>query len=349
MNVRRSVAATVLSLSLLSLAACGEDAAGLEGVKISATAGKAPTITYPDDFAPEKVEIEVLKEGKGPKADEETAVKAHVWISNSVDDKVVFNTYDEGQEALELIVGDVLPGISKGLEGQQEGAVVAVTGPASELFTEYGYPEWGIGNGDAVVVRTELLEVYDEKGTADVVKRQKDAQEAAEKAQKDAEAAQKKAAGAKEKAQESALKSATGTKVKPAAWAPKVTFGGEVPKISFAGTPKPTDKLLVTETIVGKGKKVAVGDAVVVKYVGQVHGADQPFDSSYSRGADEVLPFTAGAGEMIQGFDTAVQGKRVGSRLIVQIPPALGYGEAGQGDIKGTDTMVFVIDIVGAA
>lgn len=349
MNVRRSVAATVLSLSLLSLAACGEDAAGLEAVKISATAGKAPTISYGDDFAPEKDEVKVLKPGKGAKAGKKTAVKAHVWISNSVDDKVVFNTYEEGMEALEIVVEDVMPGIRKGLEGQQKGAVVAVAGPASELFSEYGYPEWGIGNGDAVVIRTELLEVYDEKGTAEIVKAQKDAQEAAEKQQKEAEEAQKKAAAAKEKAEKSAIKSATGVKVSPAGWAPKVRFGGEVPTISFAGTPKPTGKLQVTQSIKGKGKKIKTGDAVVVKYVGQVHGGKEPFDSSYSRGADEVLSFTAGAGEMIDGFDQAVQGQRVGTRLIVQIPPSLGYGEAGQGDIKGTDTMVFVIDIVGAA
>jgi peptidylprolyl isomerase len=30
------------------------------------------------------------------------------------------------------------------------------------------------------------------------------------------------------------------------------------------------------------------------------------------------------------------------------IPPKDGYGDAGSGEIKGTDTMVFAVDILGA-
>lgn len=356
MNVRRSVAAVAMSLSLLSLAACGEEQLGLEAVKISSEAGKEPKATFEDGFDPQEVEVKVLTKGKGPKITEDDAVTAHLWISNSADKKVPLNTYAEGEQPLDLLLKDLMPGIKKGLVGQQEGAVVAVTGPAGELFSEYGYPEWGIGNGDAVVIRTEIVKKMTAEETAKLKKDQADAEKAAAEQQKQAQEAQaeaeKKAAEAapkKEKAKASALPAAKGKTVKPAAWAPKVTFPGKdgVPTIDFTGTPKPDGKLQVTQLIKGEGKKIALGDAVVVKYVGQVHGGKEPFDSSYSRG--DVLDFTTGAKEMIDGFDTAVQGQRVGSRLIIQIPPSLGYGEQGRDQIKGTDTMVFVVDIVGAA
>ncbi len=41
----------------------------------------------------------------------------------------------------------------------------------------------------------------------------------------------------------------------------------------------------------------------------------------------------------------------VGSRVILEIPPADGYGEQGneQAGIKGTDTLFFVVDILKAS
>ena len=40
----------------------------------------------------------------------------------------------------------------------------------------------------------------------------------------------------------------------------------------------------------------------------------------------------------------------MGSRVLLVVPPADGYGKAGnpQAKIKGTDTLVFVVDLLGA-
>ena len=48
---------------------------------------------------------------------------------------------------------------------------------------------------------------------------------------------------------------------------------------------------------------------------------------------------------------SALQGQKVGSRVLLVIPPADGYGEQGneQAGIKGTDTLFFVVDILGAS
>ena len=333
-----------MSLGLLSVAACGSDSgAGLDVVDISADAGKAPKVEYGDDFGPDDVEVKVLTEGDGETVGNDDAAQVHVWIGNSTDDSVVFDTYAEDQSALDLVVDDVMPGLKKAVVDQKAGSVVAVAGKGSQLFSEHGYPEWGIGNADPVVIRAEIVKKYSADEKKKIQDEQKNAQEQAEKAQKEAQAAE----GKKEKVLAEALPKATGKAVKKAAWAPKVDYTKDVPAIDFSGTPKPSGKLQVTELIKGKGKAVKSGDAVAVKYVGQVHGSKKPFDSSYSRNQD--LVFTANGQEMIKGFEQAIVGKTVGTRLIVQIPPALGYGDKGiEGTIKGTDTIVFAIDIVGA-
>jgi peptidylprolyl isomerase len=53
---------------------------------------------------------------------------------------------------------------------------------------------------------------------------------------------------------------------------------------------------------------------------------------------------------VVKGWDEGLLGKRIGSRVLLSIPPSLGYGAAGdsQAGIKGTDTIVFVLDLVAA-
>jgi peptidylprolyl isomerase len=51
---------------------------------------------------------------------------------------------------------------------------------------------------------------------------------------------------------------------------------------------------------------------------------------------------------VISGWDQGLIGKTVGSRLLLSIPPEKGYGKNGnpRAGIKGTDTLVFVVDIL---
>jgi peptidylprolyl isomerase len=53
---------------------------------------------------------------------------------------------------------------------------------------------------------------------------------------------------------------------------------------------------------------------------------------------------------VIPGWDTGLVGQTVGSRVMLSIPPADGYGKTGasQAGITGTDTLVFVVDIIDA-
>ena len=144
----------------------------------------------------------------------------------------------------------------------------------------------------------------------------------------------------------------TGPQGKPQpspAWAPKlVTKGDAVTSLNFAKTPKPDGKLRSAVLIQGTGATVKKGQTITVNYLGQVYDAKKPFDESYSK---TPATFGIGNGQVIPGWDKTLVGQKVGSRVILAIPPKDGYGKKGQpsAGIKGTDTLYFVVDILGAA
>lgn len=140
-----------------------------------------------------------------------------------------------------------------------------------------------------------------------------------------------------------------GTEQTPAAWAPAlVEEDGLITGFDFTDTPKPTGKLQVTNLIEGDGAVVEEGQTIYVNYLGQVYKAKAPFDDSYSRGVP--AGFAIGVGQVVKGWDEALVGQTVGSRVVMAIPPKLGYGAEGNADagIKGTDTLFFVVDILAA-
>lgn len=121
-------------------------------------------------------------------------------------------------------------------------------------------------------------------------------------------------------------------------------FGGD-PTIEFPQTDAPTG-LTALEVVEGDGPVVRKGDTVTVNYHGVVWGGTKPFDSSFDR--HEPASFGIGVGQVIKGWDQTVVGHNVGSRLLISIPPEYGYGSRGipQAGIGGTDTLVFVVDII---
>ena len=54
---------------------------------------------------------------------------------------------------------------------------------------------------------------------------------------------------------------------------------------------------------------------------------------------------------MIAGWDEGLVGKTVGSQVLLVVPPDKGYGTSGNesAGITGTDTLVFVVDILDAS
>jgi peptidylprolyl isomerase len=135
------------------------------------------------------------------------------------------------------------------------------------------------------------------------------------------------------------------------------TGGGALPTVSAGTSGKPTisipktappTTLSATTLIEGTGPATLTGDELVVQYVGQIWATGKEFDSSWSRGIP--AGFTIGVGDLIPAWDKDLVGVKVGSRVLLVVPPADGYGSAGQSSagISATDTLVFVVDILGA-
>jgi peptidylprolyl isomerase len=120
---------------------------------------------------------------------------------------------------------------------------------------------------------------------------------------------------------------------------------GDKPTVTFPKAEAPTklEKKVVSE---GSGPAVAKGDLLVADYFGEVWNGKAAFDNSYDRG--QPVGFTIGAGKVIQGWDDALVGVKAGSRVLLGIPPKEGYGCTGNTNagIKGTDAIVFVVDVV---
>ena len=140
-----------------------------------------------------------------------------------------------------------------------------------------------------------------------------------------------------------------GTDKEAPSWTPKIVEDKGVPSsLDFTDTPEPAPRLRIASLVQGDGATVEKGQTIVVNYLGQVYDGEAPFDSSYARG--EPTSFQIGVGAVVKGWDQSLVGRAVGSRLMLSIPPDLGYGKEGNKDagIKGTDTLYFVVDILAA-
>ncbi|WP_406328710.1 FKBP-type peptidyl-prolyl cis-trans isomerase [Streptomyces sp. NBC_00203] len=128
---------------------------------------------------------------------------------------------------------------------------------------------------------------------------------------------------------------------------PAITAGtkfDEKPTVA-KGTGDPSKNLAVRTAIAGGGRTVAENDYIQANYLGQIWDTAKVFDNSYDRKTPLVIQLAQGG--IIDGWRYGLVGKKVGSRVEMAVPPTWGYGTSGntQAGIKGTDTLVFVVDI----
>ena len=116
------------------------------------------------------------------------------------------------------------------------------------------------------------------------------------------------------------------------------------PEIDFPDGPPPSE-LQITDLTEGEGTEATAGSTVSVHYVGVAHSTGEQFDASYDRGSP--LQFRLGVGQVISGWDTGVQGMKVGGRRKLVIPPHLAYGDRGAGGvIQPGESLIFVVDLL---
>ncbi|MCX4760772.1 FKBP-type peptidyl-prolyl cis-trans isomerase [Streptomyces sp. NBC_01275] len=128
---------------------------------------------------------------------------------------------------------------------------------------------------------------------------------------------------------------------------PAITAGvkfDEKPTVA-KGSGDPSSQLAVKTVIAGGGKVVAEGDYIQANYLGQIWDTAKVFDNSYDRKTPLVIQLAEGS--IIDGWRYALTGKKTDSRVEFSVPPTWGYGKEGnsQAGIKGTDTLVFVVDV----
>lgn len=93
----------------------------------------------------------------------------------------------------------------------------------------------------------------------------------------------------------------------------------------------------------GDGERVKNGDVVKVHYVGKLTD-ETVFDSSIEKG--KPFQFTVGNGQVIAGWEEGVALMNAGDRMILTVPPHLGYGQRKVGKIPANSTLIFEIELL---
>jgi FKBP-type peptidyl-prolyl cis-trans isomerase len=101
-----------------------------------------------------------------------------------------------------------------------------------------------------------------------------------------------------------------------------------------------SDGLYYIETLKGTGERASYGRTISVNYEGRFLN-DTVFDSS--KGVP--FEFTVGYGQVITGWDEAVQLMRDGGKARLIVPSTIAYGNYGSGIIPPFTTLIFDIEI----
>lgn len=107
------------------------------------------------------------------------------------------------------------------------------------------------------------------------------------------------------------------------------------------------DELVVDVLKQGDGPEVQAGSYVTIHYRGISWSDGEEFDSSW--GPDNTgTPAQFELQQLISGWQEGLEGQRVGSQVIMSVPPELAYGES-EGHELADETLVFVVDILHSA
>jgi len=111
-------------------------------------------------------------------------------------------------------------------------------------------------------------------------------------------------------------------------------------------------EFIVRTVVAGDGATAEPGGTMSVHYTGWLYDPNAEnsrgakFDSSVDRGVPFQFPL--GAGRVISGWDQGVAGMKIGEKRELIIPPSMGYGDRGAGNlIPPGATLLFEVELLG--
>jgi len=323
--MRRLLAITVIPLlACLVIAGCGSSKPSASAssspsaaasnsnsnasVKVNGVFGTTPVVSIPKLKADNKLTVKTVFPGTGT-----TVTKSDAMAAN-----FVLYFWDGTSNSLKantftsnptVIGGTMLPGLETALIGQKVGSRVLAVIPPADGYGTAGNSQLGITGTTTLVFVIDVIKSYPDTASA---------------------------SGAQQSSGGGTLPTVT-------------AHTGSAPTITIPANSPPSG--LVTKTLIkGSGPKVVKGQYVIAQYTGYIWRTKKVFDSSWSSGSPFGFVIGASPEQVISGWDTGLAGQTVGSRVMLVIPPKDAYGSTGasQAGITGTDTLVFVVDIIDA-
>jgi FKBP-type peptidyl-prolyl cis-trans isomerase len=277
-------------------------------VTVTGAFGATPVVNIPKLAANNTLTVKTVIQGTGP-----VLTKTDSLVANFV---LYFWT---GKNATlkantfvtnpAIVGGQMIPGLEQALVGQKVGSRVLAVIPPALGYGASGDSQLGVSGNTTLVFIIDVLKSY--------------------------------TAGA----------SASGTAVSSGgSGLPTISATpGKAPVATIPSATAPT-ALEVKTLIKGTGPVLAKGQYVIAQYVGYIWRTKKTFGSSWTSGMPFGFIFQDPTPQVISGWDTGLVGQTVGSRVLLVIPPKDGYGASGasQAGIKGTDVLVYVVDILDA-
>ena len=280
-------------------------------VKVTGAAGQAPTVSIPATKPGTALVTKTLTAGSGPVLAPTDSILANFALYDWRDKthKLLLSSYQSTPQTLPLKIG--LSGLQTSLSSARVGARLLAVLPPKYGYGAQGNSQLGVQPTDTLVFVIDVLKAF------------------------------------------TATQSATGTHVTDGGGSlPKVTAQlGTSPQIAIPKTVPPS-KLVVKTLIKGSGTPIKAGQVLVVRYVASIWRTGKVFNDDWPTLAQPTAPPNVfQLGKLIPAWNTGLVGVPVGSRVMLVVPPAEGYGKHGQptAGIKGTDTLVFVVDILSTA
>jgi FKBP-type peptidyl-prolyl cis-trans isomerase len=321
-NTKRRVAALLAVPALLFTAACGSDdgnngdtAGGV--AEVTGKVGAKPEISVPKDGKPsDKTVVKTVSAGSGSPIKGSDFVRLDWTVEKWGGDQDLGGTWAAGSTGDKAPRRQSIEQIGKPSQQLPAKVLDAVKGkkPGSRILVQGTAGDLigqSLNTSSGIAAKDVLIWVVDPVGAASV-----DSKGEAKGEQAPSEAGMPEVKSPSQKAAE-------------------IT----VPK----GEKAPKD-LKEQVLIKGDGKKVEAGQGLIAQYTGVKWEDGKKFDSSWDHGG--ATAFQIGNGSVVAGWDKGLVGKHVGDRVLLVIPPSLGYGASPQSELS-KNTLVFTVDILG--